>query len=84
MAAYVKNKAIGIIDNLLNTKSIVSFMLTVCFCVLAIRGKIGTDNFMLVFTMVMSFHFGTHVSDMYLKDKQDKENKRSVLSNVSN
>lgn len=84
MATYVKNKAIGIIDNLLNTKSIVSFMLTFCFCILAIKGKVDTDNFMFVFTMVMSFHFGTHVSDMYLKEKENIKKQKGVDINVSN
>ena len=75
MAAYVKNKAMGILDNLLCTKSIVSFMLTFAFCVMAVRGDISTENFMLIFTMVISFHFGTHLTDKYINEEKSKKSK---------
>lgn len=75
MAAYVKNKVMGILDNLLCTKSIVSFMLTFAFCVMAVRGDISTENFMMIFTMVISFHFGTHLTDKYINEEKNKKSK---------
>ena len=75
MATYVKNKAMRILDNLLCTKSIVSFMLTFAFCVMAVRGDISTENFMLIFTMVISFHFGTHLTDKYINEEKNKKSK---------
>lgn len=51
----MKNKIAG----LLTVKSLVTLTLTVVFCVLAIRGDIDGDKFLTVFTVVISFYFGT-------------------------
>lgn len=51
----MKNKIAG----LLTVKSLVTLTLTVVFCVLAIRGDISGDKFLTVFTVVISFYFGT-------------------------
>jgi hypothetical protein len=51
----MKNKIAG----LLTVKSLVTLTLTVVFCVLAIRGHISGDKFLTVFTVVISFYFGT-------------------------
>ena len=40
-------------------KSIVTILLTVVFSVLAIVGKVSATEFMTVFTVVISFYFGT-------------------------
>lgn len=47
------------LSNLLTVKSIVTVMLTVVFCYLSIKGKVSTENFMAIFTMVIGFYFGT-------------------------
>lgn len=47
------------LTRLLCVKSIVTIALCVVFCVLAIRGSIGQDQFLTVFTVVISFYFGT-------------------------
>ena len=51
----MKNKIAG----LLTVKSLVTLTLTVVFCVLAIRGDISGDKFLTIFTVVISFYFGT-------------------------
>lgn len=47
------------LTRLLCVKSIVTILLCVVFCVLAIRGTVGQDQFLTVFTVVISFYFGT-------------------------
>lgn len=47
------------LNNLLTVKSIVTFFLTIVFCVLSIRGTITGQEFLTVFTTVIAFYFGT-------------------------
>lgn len=49
----------NIVKKLLTVKSIVTLLLTVVFCVLAIKGTITAELFMTVFTVVIAFYFGT-------------------------
>lgn len=57
----MKNK----IAKLINVKSIVTLCLTAVFCVLAIKGKVSAEQFLTIFTVVISFYFGTQ----YQKNK---------------
>lgn len=47
------------ISKLIDVKSIVTLALTAVFCVLAIRRDISAEQFLTVFTVVISFYFGT-------------------------
>ena len=47
------------LERLLCVKSIVTLLLAAVFSVLAIRGAISPDQFLTVFTVVISFYFGT-------------------------
>lgn len=47
------------LTRLLCVKSIVTILLCGVFCVLAMKGKVGQDQFLTVFTVVISFYFGT-------------------------
>lgn len=47
------------VTKLLNVKSLVTLALTVMFSVLALRGTVSGSEFMTVFTVVISFYFGT-------------------------
>lgn len=47
------------LTRLLCVKSIVTILLCTVFCVLAIRGTIGQEQFLTIFTVVISFYFGT-------------------------
>lgn len=46
---------------LLSVKSIVTITLTVVFAVLSGKGKISSTEFLTIFTMIVSFYFGTQV-----------------------
>jgi hypothetical protein len=45
--------------DLLKVKTFVTFSVVLVFAVLALKGKIQTDNVMVVVSMVVSFYFGT-------------------------
>ena len=47
------------IIKLINVKSIVTIILTICFTALSLKGKISTDQFLVIFTTVIAFYFGT-------------------------
>lgn len=44
---------------LINVKSIVTLLLTIVFGILCIRERISPEQFLTVYTVVMSFYFGT-------------------------
>lgn len=47
------------ISKLLTIKSLVTLALTAIFGVLALRGNIGSEEMLTVFTVVIGFYFGT-------------------------
>ena len=49
------------IAKLIDVKSLVTLALTAAFIVLSLKGVIVADQFMTVFTVVISFYFGTQV-----------------------
>ena len=57
------------ITKLIDVKSIVTLCLTVVFCVLAYRHDISAEQFLTVFTVVISFYFGTQYNK---RDGDDK------------
>lgn len=48
--------------NLLKVKTIVTILLTVVFCVLALLGTITGADFLTVFAVVIAFYFGTQTN----------------------
>ena len=46
-------------ENLITVKSIVTIALTVVFSVLALTNRLTSQDFMTIFTVVISFYFGT-------------------------
>ena len=44
---------------LLKVKTIVTLVVVGVFSVLALKGRIGADNVMVIISMVISFYFGT-------------------------
>lgn len=56
------------IAKLIDVKSIVTLVLTGVFGVLCIRERISGEQFLTVYTVVMSFYFGTQ----FQKNKEDK------------
>ena len=61
----MKNKLMKLID----VKSIVTLLLTVVFCGLAVRGTVSAEQFLTIFTTVIAFYFGTQYAK---KDGEDK------------
>ena len=45
--------------NLLKVKTLVTLLLTIVFCALALTGVIYGADFLTVFTVVIAFYFGT-------------------------
>lgn len=54
MEQIMKNLA-----GLLKVKTIVTFVVTLVFAVLALCGKVHADQVMVILSMVISFYFGT-------------------------
>lgn len=63
------------IDKLLTVKSIVTIALTVVFCILALTGKVSGEQFMMIFTTVIAFYFGTQAEKKKINDENKEVNK---------
>lgn len=48
-----------IFNKLLTVKSLVTLALTAVFCALSVTGAITGEQFLTIFTVVISFYFGT-------------------------
>lgn len=59
------------LKKLIDVKSIITIILTILFCVLAIKGVIDGNAVNTIFTTVIAFYFGTQ----YQKTNQGKEEK---------
>ena len=65
---------------LVDVKSLVTLVLTGVFSYLSIVGNINAEQFMTVFTVVISFYFGTQVGkkekeeELRKEEEQDGEN----------
>ena len=44
---------------LVNVKSIMTLLITIVFCVLAVRGTVNAEQFIVIFTTIVAFYFGT-------------------------
>ncbi len=62
----IKEKLIKLLD----VKSVVTLTMTVIFAVLSLREKITSEQFLTVFTVVISFYFGTQ----YRKNSERSDN----------
>jgi len=58
------------IAKMIDVKSVVTLILTAVFAVQTVRGKVSGEQFLTVFTVVISFYFGTQYQ------KNIKERKR--------
>lgn len=58
------------ISRLIDVKSLVTLTLTMVFSVLSLRGEVSPEQFLTVFTVVISFYFGTQLR----RAKEDTEN----------
>ena len=60
------------IAKLIDVKSIVTLILTAVFAVLSLKGQISAEQFQTVFTVVISFYFGTQ----YQKNKEKNSDEK--------
>ena len=63
------------IAKLIDVKSIVTFVLTGVFAYLSIIGVVSGEQFLTVFTMVISFYFGTQAGKKETQEQEEKEGK---------
>ena len=47
---------------LIDVKSIVTLMITLVFCISTVLGRTDKDDLMTVFTVIISFYFGTQTA----------------------
>ena len=55
----MKEKLMTRLANLLSVKSIVTFIISVVFAILALRGVIEPKDIMTVYLVIIGFYFGT-------------------------
>ncbi len=53
---------IGRLVKLIDVKSIMTLTLTLAFVVLVLRGVIDGESFMVIFTTIVGFYFGTQAT----------------------
>ena len=63
---------------LINVKSIITIMLSIVFSYLSISGDIQPDQFISIFTVVISFYFGV------VSEKKDDSNSKDNNKDNSN
>ena len=59
---------------LIDVKSLVTLALTTVFAILSLKEVVKADQFMTVFTVVISFYFGTQVGKKEAKELKDENN----------
>ncbi len=70
-----------VFGGLLTVKSIVTIMLTTVFAVLATTGVISGEQFLTIFTVVISFYFGTQIQKLEDKTNTTKETEKKEQNN---
>lgn len=61
------------IIELLKIKSIVTFMLTFVFCKLSLSGVVEAEAYMTIFSVIISFYFGTQYAKASIASSQAKD-----------
>lgn len=60
------------LSNLINVKTIVTLLLTIVFCILALKSIINGEQFLVIFTTVIAFYFGTQHEKKNNENKEEK------------
>ena len=63
---------------LIDVKSIVTLVLTGVFSYLSIVGVIGAEQFLSIFTVIISFYFGTQYGKRLSEDKEEKDDENKI------
>jgi len=61
------------LTKLIDVKSIMTLLLTIVFCVLALTGVISGQEFLTIFTVIVGFYFGTQATKKADTDKPTTE-----------
>ena len=69
-----------VFDRLLTIKSIVTIMLTIVFCILALCGTIDGGQFLTIFTVVIGFYFGTQAQKQAQAEQPAKPTEAAVAN----
>lgn len=59
----------SVLEKLLTVKSIVTVIMTINFLLLSVNGIINSEQFIMIFTTVIAFYFGTQ----HEKNKSEQE-----------
>ena len=65
---------------LIDVKSIVTFILTGVFAYLSITGVVNGEQFLTIFTMVISFYFGTQAGKKEKEEEMRKEDDNEMTT----
>lgn len=60
---------------LIDVKSIMTLLLTVVFCILALIDAISAEQFVTIFTVIVGFYFGTQSTKKTTETKSDETKK---------
>ena len=63
------------LSKLLTVKSMVTMILTVVFSILALRQIVDDETFLTIYTMIISFYFGTQHEKTSVKEPTATESK---------
>ncbi|AHF07166.1 hypothetical protein [Desulfitobacterium metallireducens] len=55
---------------LLQVKKIIALLLTVVFCYLAVIGKVSSEQFLTVFSLVVAFYFGQSTARQTIQENK--------------
>ena len=69
----IKEYVVSHVVNLIKIKSVVTLALTVAFVILSLRGEIKPEQFLTIFTMVVSFYFGTQKDKTETAESKEDE-----------
>ena len=59
---------------LIDVKSLVTLTLTAVFSYLSIKGTIGAEQFLSIFTVIISFYFGTQYGKREAEKEKEEQN----------
>lgn len=63
-----------ILGKLLTVKSIVTIAMTAVFCALALTSRISGEQFIMIFTTVIAFYFGTQSEKKKVAEENEVKN----------
>lgn len=62
------------LSKLLTIKSLVTITLTIIFSILAVTGKIPTRDYITIYTVIISFYFGTQAEKNVSRETKEVKN----------